>query len=222
MKKYIFFFIFLGNTLSSIARQDSLANQPRLSAGLSYHAYRGDLGDGYQSGGLAVQLSYLFGHEKRLHGGLHATAGSFSGYELPAEPMDFAAEVFPNNYFKANFISVHYGLQYDIFRRKNWLVYVSQGLGIMRFVPRDEQGNSLTDALETRADNESYGNAAAVLPTQAGVDYYLPNRLGLGLKLGWLNTTTDYLDNISLLGESSGNDNVFQVLLQLHVTLGDE
>ena len=219
MEKFSCLFIFLFIAMPGYSQQDSLGIEPKLSVGLSYNTYRGDLGEGYQSGGLALQLSYIFGHEKRLHGGIHAAVGSFSGYELRSEPLDFTTEVFPNNYFKANFISVHYSLQYDIFRRANWLVYIRQGLGIMRFVPRDEQGNSLTDALETRADNESYGNATAILPTQAGVDYYLPNRLGLGLKLGWLNTTTDYLDNISLLGRRSGNDNIFQLILQLHLPL---
>lgn len=221
MKKftYLFFCLFFSCTLLGYSQQDSTRVAPKLSAGLSYNAYRGDLGEGYQSGGLAVQLSYMFGHERRLHGGLHAAAGSFTAYELQTGPTDFTSDVFPNNYFSTRFFSIHYGLQYDIVRRSNWLVYISQGLGIMRFVPRDEQGNSLTDALETRADNESYGNAAAILPTQVGVDYYLPNLLGVGLKLGWLNTTTDYLDNISLLGDRPGNDNVFQLLLQLHVPL---
>lgn len=197
--------------------RDKKSIEGRLITGLSYGAYRGDLGDTYQSGGLGVHVGYMFSHNKKLHGGLHAAAGTFSGYELSNTSPDFGAEVLSNTYFRSSFISVHYSLQYDIIRRERWLLYVSQGLGIVRFNPRDEFGNALPDNPETRAENENYGTAAAVLPTQAGIDYYLPNRLGIGLKAGWLNTTTDYLDNVSQLGDKAGNDNVMQVILKVHV-----
>jgi hypothetical protein len=199
--------------------QKSMLSKGRLMAGLSHNAYRGDLGDGYHAGGLAVHLSYMFAHERRLHGGLHAAAGNFSGHELVAGVPDFNVEAQRNTYFATSFFSMHYSLQLDLIRRKNVLVYLSQGLGIMRFVPKDEFGTPLLDALGTRADNESYSNAAAILPTQAGVDFLMPNSLGVGVKLGWLNTTSDYLDNISQLDDQAGNDNILQLLLQLYVPL---
>ncbi len=219
LKKFIYPLFFLLNTLSVYGQQDSLANKARISTGLSYNAYRGDLGNGYQSGGLAAHLSFMFAHEKKLHGGLHLAAGSFSGHELSQATPDFGTEILPNTYVKTSFISVHYGLQYDIIRYKGLLLYVSQGLGIIRFSPEDEFGNPLIDALSTRASNESYSNAAAILPTQAGLDYTLPNQIGVGIKAGWLNTTSDYLDNLGQLGSKDGNDNVLQLLLQLHFPL---
>jgi hypothetical protein len=219
MKTISLLLIFLAICWPAFAQEDSLSFSARLSAGISHNAYRGDLGNTYQRGGLAVHLSYMFGHSKKLHGGLHAAAGSFSGYELSDTSPDFAAEVLPNPSFSTNFFSIHYALQYDIIRREHWLLYVSQGLGLIRFTPKDEFGNALTGLPETRAEGESYGSAAAILPTQLGVDYFLPNQLGVGLKLGWLNTTTDYLDNISQLGDKAGSDNVLQVLLQLHIPL---
>lgn len=219
MKIFSLFLIFLASNWQAFGQEDSLSFPARLSAGISHNTYRGDLGDSYQSGSLAVHLSYIFGHSKKLHGGLHAAAGSFSGYELSGTSPDFEAEALPNTYFSTTFFSIHYGLQYDIIRRERWLLYVNQGLGLMRFTPEDEFGNALPDLPETRAEGESYGSAAAILPTQVGIDYFLPNLLGIGLKFGWLNTTTDYLDNISLLGDNSGNDNVLQVLLQVHIPL---
>ena len=197
----------------------SLSFPAHLNVGISHNAYRGDLGNGYQSGGLAVNLSYIFSHSKKLHGGLHAALGTFSGYELSGTSPDFGAEVLPNTYFRSSFVSVHYSLQYDIIRRERWLLHVRQGLGIMRFNPKDEFGNALPDNPETRAENENYGTAAAVFPMQAGINYYLPNRLGIVLKVGWLNTTTDYLDNISQLGDKANNDNVLQMILQVQVPL---
>lgn len=219
MKTLFLILILLASGWQTFGQQDSLSFPARLGVGISHNAYRGDLGGAYQRGGLAVHLSYMFSHSKKLHGGLHAAAGRFSGYELSGASPDFEAEVLPNTSFSTTFFSIHYALQYDIIRREHWLLYVSQGLGLIRFTPEDEFGNALPDLPETRAEGESYGSAAAILPTQIGIDYFLPNQLGIGLKLGWLNTTTDYLDNISQLGDKAGNDNVLQVLLQLHIPL---
>jgi len=219
MKNLLLLIICLVSCWQAYGQADSLSFPAHLSVGVSHNAYRGDLGDTYQSGGLAVNVGYMFSHSKKLHGGLHAAIGTFSGYKLSNTSPDFGADVLSNTYFRSSFVSVYYSLQYDIIRRERWLLYVSQGLGVMQFNPRDEFGNALPDNPETRAENESYGTAAALLPTQAGIDYYLPNRLGIGLKVGWLNTTTDYLDNVSQLGDKAGNDNVLQVMLQVHIPL---
>lgn len=219
MKHLLLLIICLVSCWQTYGQADSLSFSAQLSVGVSHNAYRGDLGDTYQSGGLAVNVGYMFSHSKKLHGGLHAAVGTFSGYELSGTSPDFNAEALPNTYFRSSFFSAHYSLQYDILRRDRWLLYISQGLGLIRFSPQDEFGNALPDMPETRAEGENYGAAAAVLPTQVGVDFYLPNQLGVGLKVGWLNTTTDYLDNIGQLGNRDGNDNVMQVMLQLHIPL---
>lgn len=201
--------------------QDSLSSNNRISLSISRNAYRGDLGESYGPGSAALQLSYMFNHQRRLHGGLHLTAGSLRGQELTTLPLDLGNESQANTYFRSSFYSFHYALQYDILRYRGLLLYVSQGFGLLRFVPEDEFGNSLQDQLSTRATNESYGNAAAIFPTQLGLEYLFLNHFGFGLQAGWLNTATDYLDNISQLGKRSGGDNVWQWHFRFHIPLSN-
>lgn len=182
----------------------------RIAVGISANAYRGDLGQPYDKWTAAVQGSLLFSHQRRLHGGIHLGIGNLTGQTT--EQQTFNPDVnTPNRFFKSRFVSVHYALEYDIVQRPNVIVYLSQGLGLIRFSPRDQFNRSLQDDLSTRAANENFGNVAALLPTHLGATYLFPNRFGLGAKVGYYNLLTDYIDNVSQLGSDRGNDNAMQV-----------
>ncbi len=192
------------------AQQDGQVRNAKIAVGVSANAYRGDLGNAYDQWAAACHVSFLMNHQNRLHGGLHGSLGTITGEALSHNTLDLDMTYTPNTFFRTNFVSIHYTLQYDIIRREFLKVYISLGLGLMRFMPHDQFDQPLQDQQHTRASNETYTNVAAMLPTQFGVDYYFPNRFGVGLKAGWLNTTTDYLDNTSQLGARQGNDNVLQ------------
>ncbi|MCZ6900504.1 MAG: hypothetical protein O7F74_09725, partial [Bacteroidetes bacterium] len=49
-----------------------------------------------------------------------------------------------------------------------------------------------------------------------------PNGFGFGLQTGYLNTTTDFLDNISQWGNKKGNDNVLVTKFSFVISLNKQ
>ena len=117
----------------------------------------------------------------------------------------------PNTFFKTNYVSFNYDMRYHIVKKNNYWIYVSVGVGLIRFNPKDENGNSLSELPETRFLDESFNKMTFILPVQLGVLYFLPNYYGIGLEFGLLNTMTDYVDNISDWGVKDGIDNILQL-----------
>ncbi len=183
-------------------------------------AYRGDLYEHYRKWSSAVHIGLKFNKHHRLNGHLNAAIGTIVGqnmdYVFTGESETAPA---PNHYFKTSFVSVNYDLQVNLIKTSSWIVYVSQGIGFMRFNPKDEYGTSLQGQLTTRPIDETYGNVTIMLPTQAGVMYLFPNGYGAGLQGGWANPQTDFLDNISLWGNRAKKDNIFWLKFQFVVPL---
>ncbi len=209
-KVYWLLLSLLGLVFTANAQTTDTLGNAKIAIGVSTNAYRGDLGQPYDKWTLAFQGSLLFNHQRRLHGGVHLAYGTLNGQAQGERVFDPEVNT-ANRFFKTNFLSVHYGLEYDIIRHKNLVVYLSQGLGFVRFSPKDQFDQNLQDDLSTRAPNETYGNIAVMLPTQLGINYFFPNRFGVGSKVGFSNFLTDYIDNISQLSSDSGNDNVLHV-----------
>lgn len=199
-----------GMTLMAKAQSADSTSNAKVVIGISTNAYRGDLGQPYDKWTLGVQGSLLFDHQRRLHGGIHASIGSLTGQANDERIFDPEANT-PNRFFKTTFFSAYYGLEYDIVHRPSLIIYISQGLGFIRFSPRDQFNRHLEDDLSTRAANETYGSVAAMLPTQLGATYFFSNRFGVGTKVGFSNLLTDYIDNVSQLGSDNGNDNVLHL-----------
>jgi len=228
MSANYFFLLFAGSVftatlliLSPVKAQQILENRAGIALSTTANAYRGDLGDGYEKWTAAFSLSYYFKHQRRLHGSLHAGFGTITGQASSEQNTDIITpSPTPNRFFTTNFISVNYGLQYDFIRGKHWAVYISQGFGIIRFNPQDQFYNNLQDNLQSRALNENYTNVAVILPTQLGFTYAFQNQFGLGLRTGFTNPVTDYLDNISQLGTKEGNDNILSFSFSFFVPVG--
>ncbi|UII21098.1 hypothetical protein [Fulvivirga ligni] len=184
--------------------------------GISMAAYKGDLSSYDQYRGL-FQVGVQLNKKKRLNGNFNLGIGSVSG-----ENRDFrrfeTGDIEPNRYFRTNFFFLNYDLHYNIVKTDFLIVYVSQGIGFFRFTPKDDEGNSLIDQGNTRNPDESYRNSTFMLPTSAGATYFLPNKYGIGLQAGFLNPLTDYLDNISELGETGG-DNILEFRFSLYVPI---
>lgn len=192
-----------------------------LEIGAGANAYRGDLTKRYEKWSSAVHIGLLLNRRERLNGHLNLAIGTLTGqnpaYQFDGEP---GAASSPNRFFRTSFFTLNYDLHFNILKTHHWMVYVSQGIGIIRFRPKDDLGNSLQENLATRPPDEIYTNVSLVLPSQAGITYLLANGYGVGLRGGWLNQQTDYVDNISQWGNRKKKDNTLWVRFQFMVPLG--
>ncbi|MBL6448653.1 hypothetical protein JMN32_20240 [Fulvivirga sp. 29W222] len=179
--------------------------------GTSVNAYHGDL-EGKKKYTSSIHVGLRLNKKKKLNGNINIGGGTLNGedrnftFDSNQTPLPT-----PNRFVKTNFFYINYDLQYNIIKKKNLIAYISQGIGMIRFTPKDSEGNNLADLPETRAGQETYRQESLMLPTNIGVIYLLPNQYGVSLQTGFYNTLTDYLDNISSLGDSGNNDNILAV-----------
>ncbi|MCS6796122.1 MAG: hypothetical protein RMJ97_10215 [Raineya sp.] len=222
MKILAFLFFFLANSAIALA-QDSLEVVPidtfqkyRLmqlwEIGVSGNAYKGDLAQRYELFSSALHLGLKFAKKKRWNAHLNIGIGSVRGQNYAYE---FDENSRPNQFFRSNIFTFQIDLQYNFIRKKRWIAYFSQGLGLMRYMPKNENGERLQNILTSRPTGEIYGNITTILPTSIGGIFLLKNGYGLGFQLSWLRPTTDYLDNISAWGKTAGNDKIF--LFKFHI-----
>jgi len=194
--------------LLAISANAQVQPQKMITLGVVMQSYKGDLSESYNGYSAAFQGSLLFNKKEKWNGGVNLTIGNINGQQLSGIPVSASQQ--PNTYFKTSVVSVHYDVRYNFLVREHWKVYVSLGFGLMRFNPKDQDDNNLQDLIDTRGFNESYGNITAMIPFQAGFMYFLNNGYGLNFQTGFLNIFTDYIDNISELGNQSGGDNILQ------------
>lgn len=173
--------------------------------GVSANAYKGDLADNYALWSSSVHLGLKFAKKKRWNAHLNVSIGNVRGQNYAYE---FDANATPNLFFRSNIITLQADLQYNFIRKTHWIAYISQGVGMMRFLPKNEQGERLQNILPSRAAGEIYGNISAIFPTSVGLMYLLKNGYVLGFQASLLHPTTDYLDNISMWGQRAGADKI--------------
>ena len=186
-------------------------------AGANMNTYKGDMGDFNQWNG-GFQAGILFNKKRKLNGAIQLTFGSVSDQQNVEGSTQISQAPSPNRYFKSNFFAVNYEVHYNIVKTSKWLVFVSQGVGFLRYTPKDEFGEKLEDQPGTRAAQESFRSSSFMLPTSVGAAYFLTNEVGIGIQTTFCNPLTDYLDNISELG-SSGNDNILNLKLSIYLPL---
>jgi hypothetical protein len=191
-----------------------------LEIGVSANAYRGDLGIANPKWSSAFQAGLKLNFKKRFNSHFNIAIGNITGQnpEYRFENTDTIAAT-PNLFFKTNFVAANYDLQVHLLKYKGIMVFVSQGIGLIRYEPKDANNQSLGDNFDSRVANETYGNISLLWPTQAGVNYIFNNGYGVGLQAGWLNPQTDYLDNISQWGNRKKKDNTLWVRFSFMVPL---
>ncbi len=184
--------------------------------GFAANAYKGDL-SGYDKWSSSFHIGLKFNRKERINGNVNIAFGNVTGqnpnYQFVTE-QGFAS---PNRFFKTRFFSLNYDLQINIIKKNNIIVYASPGIGVIVFNPEDQFFNKLIDQPSTREEGEDYTSSAIMLPLQVGIIYFLPNDFGIGFNLGLLNSQTDYLDNISLWGNKSGNDNIMWAKFSIYI-----
>lgn len=205
--KYVILLLLTSSTLYAQTAEKYLL------VGANMNSYKGDMGSFDQWNG-GLQLGVRFNKKKRLNGSIHLIFGAISDQQAALEPNQQSQFVGPNNYFKSNFFSINYEAHYNLIKSSKWLVYIGQGIGFIRYTPKDEFGQKLEEQPLTRAEQETYRSTSLMLPTSIGATYFLSNGMGLALQTTLSNPLTDYLDNISELG-SSGNDNILSTRFSL-------
>ncbi len=184
-----------------------------LTGGTGPAAYKGELGN-YQKWSALFNFSVQWSRNRWVNPVLDFNVGRITGNFLGFSSPDGL----PNRFFATQFANASFNLHFNILKTANYQVYVSQGFGFARFTVRDDRGNDLATAPQTRALEETLPNTALVLPTGFGAVYFFPNDFGVGLEANWLNPRTAYLDNIGQLGTGS-KDNVFRVKVAVYVPL---
>ena len=182
--------------------------------GVGPNVYIGDLSQ-WESVDIQAALGFWLHKKERLNGQFLLIAGTTSGQNYQYSPEQGT----PNRYFKSDLVGGQFEARYNFVKKNAWTIFLSQGLGFLRYQPKDELGEALIDNADTRAPGETYGTTTFMLPTSLGVNYLLANDFGLGMQLGFQNVMTDYLDNISQWGTRSGNDNLFFARLQFLIPL---
>lgn len=208
--------------LCLLVGHDSSAQQPVsfLYGGFSMNKYTGDLQTSNPKYTGSIFLGLKLNRKKRLNGNFEVSYGTITG-QNSSYLFEGDEQAAPNLFFTSSIFTLQYNLHINILKKEHYLFYVSQGFGIIRYQPQDEWERNLLDNFNTRAPNETYSNTSAMLPTNLGFIYLLPNHWGLGLQGGYLNPLTDYLDNIGQWGNKKGSDNVLQFRFSLYVPFKD-
>ncbi|MEQ8477722.1 hypothetical protein [Fulvivirga sp.] len=188
-----------------------------LFAGVNANTYKGDMGD-FNQWNAGFHAGIQFNKKKKLNGAIQLTFGSVSDQQNVEENTQISQPAGPNNYFKSTFFAINYEVHYNIIKTSKWLLYISQGAGFIRYTPKDESGKKLEDQPGTRAEQESYRSSSLMLPSSIGGAYFLKNEVGIGIQTTFYNPLTDYLDNISELGDS-GNDNILNLKFSIYLPL---
>lgn len=204
--------------------QPLFAQENMFYLGISPVAYKGDLSNSYSHFNLAFNAGLKFNRNKRINGQLNLTIGKISGQTVSKEFYLPGADstVIPSNYFKAPFFNVDYSIQYNVVKKKNLILYISQGFGVLNYTPKDEKGKKLSELSSTRNPDEKLQSFTMCMPTRAGAIGLFDNGIGVGASAAFLNTFTDYLDNISKLGKKQGNDNILTYNFLIYFPLGNK
>ncbi|MEM7040125.1 MAG: hypothetical protein AAF570_24350, partial [Bacteroidota bacterium] len=151
-----FLLCLLGMTLAMA--QGSEQKPLRLGIGLLGASYVGDLNTGddpvvrFHPG---VSISLQFAGDKLLSPQLNTGFSRFVGQD---RSLDRVEGVTPNTFVETPFFFVDIRLKARFFRQKNINPYVSAGLGLLGYTPKDQDGNNLLDNIATRNDGETYGS----------------------------------------------------------------
>ncbi|AZQ61767.1 hypothetical protein EI427_05820 [Flammeovirga pectinis] len=226
--KYILLTILVVGT-TNLFGQDVMPKPKRtLIIGGALGSYRGDLSPNYSKVNGGANLGIVFNKKKRFDLRFDLSYLYLQGQKLRgADYIPPLTEPFPNDYFQSHTLNTSLSVMYNIINKKNFKLYIAQGIGLFYYNPLDENGEELIDNIsdnrngiyETRNENEVYSNFAFSMPTRFGATYYLKNNFGVGVSCTFANPFTDYLDNVSDFGTVKGNDNAMSINFNCFIPL---
>ncbi len=127
--------------------------------GFSTNSYKGDLSHSYEQWANGVHVGILFNRNKRINGHFNLMVGSAVA-QNPNYFFDDGSnpQPTPNNYARIKMVTLNYDIRVNLYKKKNLIVYLYQGIGLIRFDPKSVDNKSLLNDLNTRPANESYSN----------------------------------------------------------------
>lgn len=221
MRKFCILILICGGFLFSHA-QDLPQKPLRVGLGLLGAAYSGDLTTGGESltrfyPGFGASLQFL--NTKLLSPQLNTGFGKFVAQDRDIPAVD---GVQPNTFVSTPFFYVDFRLRARFLREKMVVPYLSAGIGLFGYTPKDMNGNNLVDNVATREDEEIYGSLTAAFPLSLGLEINMSHVVSVGLEYTFRPTGTDYLDNISMLGLRDGKDKLHSLMLSIYFTIDPE
>ena len=172
-----------------------------IAFGPTITSYKGDLNSSYSNMNGGIHLMIIPEKDKLIQTSLELNIGRVVGenhryYSLSHPTLQ------PNTFFQTNYSSFSLNIRAYLIRKENVKVYIGQGFGAIRYTPKDAYGNKFSDSISTRHSSErSYRNLSIILPRTLGVAYKLKNGYQVSLDINQQAPRTDYIDNISVLGE---------------------
>lgn len=111
-----------------------------------------------------------------------------------------------NGFFSTLIYPVDVRLILQLARETPFRPFLSGGLGVIVFDPKDARNRALP-----RAARNAYGKTASYIPLGVGGEYYLNDQFAFGLNASYNLTMTDNVDDI----EKEGNDSYWGVGIQV-------
>lgn len=178
--------------------------------GYSANSYSGDL-SGYGRFNNAFNAGVSLNQNRKLSGELNVRIGTIIGESLEViSPVE--------RYVQSTYFSLNYGVNVRLLNWKNkFKINIIPGIGLMRFTPKDFEKNELANQNDSRKRGEEYSNITLILPLKFQFHYEITPLVAISYDLGFLNSRTDYLDNLSELADPSDKDNV--MLMNFNVFL---
>ncbi len=217
MKKIISIVLFALACTFAVAQQP-MQKPLRLGVGLLGASYVGDLntnGGSLERFSPGANLSLQFASDHLLSPQLNAGFGKFMAQDRDLKAVE---GVQPNTFVQTSFFYVDLRLKARFLREAFVHPYLSAGVGLLGFTPKDGEDNSLIDNLASRKDGETFGSITAGLPLSTGFELAFSPIILVGLEYTYRITTTDYLDNIGQIGLRDGKDKLHSLLLTLYIT----
>lgn len=132
-------------------------------------------------------------------------------------------DILPNTFVETDILYVDLNFTYHFLKRKAIQPFVSAGLGLLFFTPKDRLGNPLGENIFTRRETEVYGSNTLSFPFYGGLKYKLNRAVQLEVAYLYRLSLSDYLDNIGELGTHAGNDAIQGVRIGMYFNLkGDK
>jgi len=163
-----------------------------------------------------LQFTLGFDSRRVLSPTLNFSLADFVAQDRTLGPVDGRQ---PNRLARTQYFSTDIRLAFRLLKNRRVQPYAAAGIGFLVFNVRDETGRALLNAASTRAQGESYSNVAAYLPLAVGVQWRISQVISTAFEVAWVQSFSDYLDNVNRLGNRSGPDALFQTRLALQFTL---
>lgn len=125
-----------------------------------------------------------------------------------------------NNYFETNLFYFDLKLMRYFFRKGPVQPYLGFGPSLFFFNPKDQDGNFLIDNIFTREVGEEFATTIFVWPATVGLSFPLSKALRINADYTYRLNMSDYIDNIGLLGQAPGGDQLHAFQVSFDVRLG--